>query len=183
MHRQDPQSTDPLLTPEEFLRLFLASQTYLFSYIFTMLPNWGDAEDVLQETSIVLWRNFGEFEPGTNFRAWACKTAFYQVLSFRKRRKKMPCSLSKEAIEAISQESEELTDVLDDRFLALGQCVKKLKTRDRDLLGYFYGESTPVKVLAEKLGRPVGTITKSLTRIRRTLFDCVQRATTMEDAS
>ena len=174
---------DPLQSTEEFLRLFLANQSYLFSYIFTMLPDWSDAEDVLQETSIVLWRNFGEFEPGSNFRAWACKTAFYQVLSFRKRRKATPFSLSKETLEALCAESDEMSQGLDDRFQALGQCVKKLRTRDRELLNHFYGASTPVKVLAEQLGRPIGTITKSLTRIRRALFECVRRSVSMEDAS
>ena len=183
MHSKDPQAINSRLDPEGFLRLFLAHQAYLFSYIFTLLPDWSDAEDVLQETSIVLWRNFGEFQPGTNFRAWASKTAFYQVLSFRKRRKKVPFSLSEEAIEALSEESNELSDLMDERFQALRRCVKKLRSRDRDLLDHFYGENTPVKALAEKFGRPVGTITKSLTRIRRTLFNCVQQAVAMEDVS
>lgn len=183
MYCKDPESVDPASVSEEFLRLFLANQAYLFSFIFTMLPDWSDAEDVLQETSIILWRNFGEFQPGTNFRAWACKTAYYQVLSFRKRRKRMPFSLSKESIEALSEESDELSDLLDDRFQALGKCVEKLKSRDKDLLRHFYGTSTPVKVLAEQFGRSVGTITKSLTRIRRALFECVERAVAMEDLS
>lgn len=181
MYCKDPHSTDPLLKPEEFLRLFFANQASIFSYIFTILPDWSDAEDVLQETSIVLWRNFGEFQPDTNFRAWACKTAFYQVLSFRKRHKKIPLPLSQETIEALSEESNELSDVLDDRLRALRTCVKKLKARDQDLLHRFYGVSTPTKVLAEQLGRPIGTITKSLTRIRRALLDCVERSIITEE--
>lgn len=163
-----------------FLRLFTASQPYLFAYIYTLLPDWNDAEEVLQETSLTLWESFEKFEQGTNFRAWACKIAFYQVLSFRKRRGRTPVPIGREAIEAVANETVELAQSLDDQLRALSACVKRLKPRDRTLLDRFYGLGLPVKTIAEQLGRPVGTITKALTRIRRMLFACIERSLAME---
>ncbi len=163
-----------------FLRLFTASQPYLFAYIYTLLPDWNDAEEVLQETSLALWRSFDEFDQGTNFKAWACKVAFYQVLSFRKRRKRTPVPISREAIEAVADETVELAQSLDDQLRALAGCVNRLGPRDRTLLDRFYGLGLPVKTIAEQLGRPVGTITKALTRIRRMLFACIERSLAME---
>ena len=163
-----------------FLRLFAATQPHLFAYIYTLLPNWNDAEEVLQETSLVLWRSFSEYEQGTNFKAWACKTAFYQVLSFRKRQKRKPVLMSREVVEAVAEESADLTDLLDEQLRALAGCINKLQPRDRNLLDRFYGLGISVKLIAEQLERPVGTITKSLTRVRRTLFACIEQTLAME---
>ena len=41
-----------------FLRLFLQNQRRLYAYILTLLPNRADADDVLQETSLVMWDKF-----------------------------------------------------------------------------------------------------------------------------
>ena len=46
------------------MRLFSTHQPQIFAYILTLLPAWHDAEEVMQETSVVLWNSFGEFEPG-----------------------------------------------------------------------------------------------------------------------
>ena len=39
----------------------------LYGYIFTLLRNHQDAQDVFQQTSLVLWEKFDEFRPDTNF--------------------------------------------------------------------------------------------------------------------
>ena len=66
-----PEPTRPKIDVEEFVGLLMGSQQRVFSYILTLLPNVADAQDVLQETSIVLWRRLAEYEPGTDFTAWA----------------------------------------------------------------------------------------------------------------
>ena len=53
-------ANDPLQY-ERFVQLFARVRDNLFAYIFTLLPHWSDAEDVFQQTSLVLWRKFGEF--------------------------------------------------------------------------------------------------------------------------
>ena len=42
------------------------------------LPNRDLAADVLQETNLVLCKA-AEFVPGTNFTAWSCRVAYYEV--------------------------------------------------------------------------------------------------------
>ena len=70
---------------QDFLRLFLSNQRAILCYIRSMVPAVQDADDILQETSITLWSKFGEFEPGTNFRAWALKTAYWKVREARQK--------------------------------------------------------------------------------------------------
>ena len=40
----------------EFVRLLLRHERRIYAFIRSLLPNRDDAEDVLQETSIVLWK-------------------------------------------------------------------------------------------------------------------------------
>ena len=42
-----------------------------------------DAEDVLQEANLVLWRKFDQYQEGTNFFAWACQIIRYEVLKYQ----------------------------------------------------------------------------------------------------
>jgi RNA polymerase sigma-70 factor (ECF subfamily) len=161
--------------------LYAAAQPRVFAYIFTLVGDWNDSEEILQETSLALWQSFDDFQPGTNFRAWACKIAFYQVLSYRKRKKRTPFPMGQGVMEAVAEETDDLTDVLDEQLLALSRCVNKLQERDRSLLDHFYGMGVSATRIAAQFGRPVGTITKSLTRIRRTLFACVERTLATEE--
>ena len=56
----EPPTTD---RTAEFVGLLLQHQRRIHGYIATMLTNWADADEVLQETSIVLWQKFDEFQP------------------------------------------------------------------------------------------------------------------------
>ena len=69
----------------EFVSLLTGHQRKLYSFILSLLRNPSDADDVLQETNLVLWQKCNEFEPGTNFGAWAFRVAQFQVMAHRKK--------------------------------------------------------------------------------------------------
>ena len=60
---------------EEFAALLARVDRALFAFVFSMAPNRNDAEELLQETRVVLWEKFDDFAPGTNFLAWAYSIA------------------------------------------------------------------------------------------------------------
>ena len=66
----------------EFARLFQDCHRQLFAYVHVLVRNYTDAEDVVQQTSLVLWRKFGEYQPGTSFAAWACGVGRFEALDF-----------------------------------------------------------------------------------------------------
>ena len=68
-----------------FTRLWVAHSPRIFAYIHALVPNWADAEEVLQETGIVLWEKFHQFDRGSDFGRWACSVAHFEVLKHRKR--------------------------------------------------------------------------------------------------
>ncbi|QDS98614.1 sigma-70 family RNA polymerase sigma factor [Adhaeretor mobilis] len=162
---------------EMFITYHARHQRAIFSFILTLVPNWTDAEEILQETSLVLWRKFSSFKPGTSYRAWATQVARFEVCKFRDRQKKADKLLSDEVLEQLAVQAIEMSDLLDSQDGALQGCLKRLRDDDQKLIRsrYLHGSST--SALATSLGRSVESICNSLRRIRGALLHCVQQAT------
>jgi RNA polymerase sigma-70 factor, ECF subfamily len=167
--------------PEQFVRLLGRYQQRVYSFILTLVPHWADADEVLQETNIVLWRKFSEFELDTDFVRWANQVAYFEVLKFRRRRQKDQLYFSDAFIEEVAAEVMEMSDTLEAQRDRLAACLKKLSERDRTLIHLRYDEGSSVKRVAEQLGRSADSVYKSLNRVRRMLVSCVQRERLAEE--
>lgn len=141
-----------------------------------MIPNRTDADDVMQETNVILLRKFSDFQLGSNFRAWACKIARYEVLKYRERSGRQSKYFCQEVIEEIAEVALERADVLQQRSDALSICLRKLREQDKELIRSRYDNGTSIKIIAEQEGRSSDAIYKTLRRIHRSLMDCVQRS-------
>ncbi|MEQ8211279.1 MAG: sigma-70 family RNA polymerase sigma factor [Lacipirellulaceae bacterium] len=168
----------------QFIKLFVAAERKFLGYLITLLPTVEDAEELMQETSIVIWEKFDEFlatqegEPNIDrFVAWGCKVAFYKVLNHRRKRASKSKQLSEEVIELISsawlhkQESYELGD----RQTALRRCLEKLPAAKRDLLHDYYWQKQDVKHIAKKNQQTTASVYKLLQRIRISLHKCIEQ--------
>jgi RNA polymerase sigma-70 factor (ECF subfamily) len=159
---------------DEFARLFGRHARQIYAYILTLIPHWADAEDIFQETSSILWEKFSQYEPGTNFRAWACQVAYYRVIWFRQRQKKIAVPFSEEFFQLVAAETLSRQDSLEDRHAALAGCMERLPQRDRQLVELSYAPGATIKQAAEELGRSPDVAYKALKRIHRELFECVE---------
>jgi RNA polymerase sigma-70 factor (ECF subfamily) len=158
---------------DEFVRLLGQNQRRIFLYVMGLAPNWNDAEEIIQNTNLVLWREFAQFQPGTNFTAWACKVAFHQVLAWRKRKQRDRLQFSDAFLEAVAEESATAADLLEERSTALAGCIEKLPDSQRDLIRQRYAEGLTVEAIARQCDRTVDAVYRALSRIRHTLHDCV----------
>lgn len=160
---------------DAFVRLLGQNQRRIVMYVMSLVPNWTDAEEIVQETNLVLWREFGQFELGTNFAAWACKVAFHQVLAWRKKRQRDRLQFSPAFLEAVAAETSALSDVLEERSAALAGCIEKLPAAQRDLLRLRYSEGQGIEAIAERLDRTTEAVYRALSRIRHALHECVNQ--------
>ena len=168
----------PDLPPErvdEFVRLLGQNQRRLFLYVMSLVPNWNDAEEIIQNANLVLWREFGQFQPGTNFTAWACKVAFHQVLAWRKKRQRDRLEFSDAFMEAVAEEAAARSDVLEERSKTLAGCIEKLPAGHRDLLQRRYGEGLAIEAIARQSEKTVDAVYRALSRIRHALHNCVSK--------
>lgn len=165
----------------DFARVFAQHDRWLFGYLLTLLGNPTDAEDVFQETCVVLWREYRSFDPSTNFMKWAGTVAFNQVRRFRRSLSRREKTLSDDVINLLSAEALDRSDVLEARRLALHGCLQKLPPSDRLIVEQCYaGGRGTIREAAIRLGRPANTVYKALNRIRRALHTCIDRQLLLE---
>src|SRR3954451_12629251 len=136
-----PESVDA------FVRLLGQNQRRIFLYVMSLVPNWNDAEEVIQETNLVLWREFGRFQPGTNFAAWACKVALHQVLAWRKRVRRDRLEFSQAFLEAVAEEASTASEALEERSQYLARCIERLPKDHRNLLTLRYSEGLGIEII------------------------------------
>jgi RNA polymerase sigma-70 factor (ECF subfamily) len=88
----ESSTNEPGRTPtpagEEFLALFAETNHRIYSFVVTLLPASGDADEVFQRPSVILWRKFSEFRPGTDFVSWACRVAHLEALNYLRARQR-----------------------------------------------------------------------------------------------
>ena len=124
-----PEAPDPADKNRLFLRQFLQNQRRLYAYILTILPNRADADDVLQEASLVMWDKFDELDPPADFLAWARRVAYYKVLDCYKSGRRLRTRLGRVMLDRVAESAAEQADVLqlDERREALAACLAKLR--------------------------------------------------------
>ena len=167
---------------DEFSQLLKQNRQAIFSHILVLTGNMSVAEDIFQDTCLILFEKFPQFKPGAGFQAWAKQVALNVILNYRRKRKTHFSLFSEGYFEHLANVSHEREKEQDRRSEALKGCVQKLNQRDRDLVACRYGETViTAKEAAEQLGRPVNTVYKSLQRIRVALLNCIQKTLTQEE--
>ena len=170
------RSVNDVRKPDEFVRLLAEHQFRLYAFILSLVPNCADADDVMQETSVALWEMFDQYQPGTNFGAWACRVARFRVLKFRERKPQALLQVGDEVLNLVAEASVAQSEESESRRRALDECIRRLPPRDFTLLKQSFDPATQtLKKVAEVLGRPVNTIYKAMSRIQQALFECVGR--------
>ena len=163
---------------EEFVRLFSKSQHRVLRFIHTLVPDLAEAEDVLQETSVILWKKWPEFERDRDFVKWACGIARLEVFRMFRLRKHSSLYLDEGVLNQIAdvalaeihhhQRFEASTDALDD-------CMRELQESDQRILKLRYQQEMTVQQIARACKRPKSSVHDLLGKIRARLLRCVQR--------
>lgn len=166
---------------DEFVALLAQHESQIFSFLYALVCHRDDAQDLMQEATVTMWRKFDQFKSGTNFVAWGCEISKNCALNYfqsRKRRKMFSTTMID--LLAETESSIEVESRLARR-QALRQCLDKLGARDRELVTQCYEHNTTIKSVAERIKRPVASIYNSLSRIRRALFQCIEATLAREE--
>ena len=166
---------------ERFLRLLTPIQGRIYAYILANWPNRSDADDIMQETTAVIWKKFDSYKPGTDFLAWAVTIAKYTVMKYRKNRNNHPIQFNDEAIKILQAESDTFFRKFDGRLDALKECVKKLPQKDGTFLELRYEQEMSAQRIANRFDISSRAVYKTLSRIHDVLMRCV-RYSMAEDA-
>jgi RNA polymerase sigma-70 factor (ECF subfamily) len=160
---------------DRFFRLFLSSQDRIYGFLFVMIHNRNDVDDLLQETISSMWEHFDKYQAGTNFTAWGITIARNKALNFIKKNVRSRPQLSDDVYSEIVEIETEGKDDLSERTDALRKCCEKLKDIDRKILSLRYRKDVSMKKIAQVLGRSTTGIYHTMARIHSLLQECVDR--------
>ncbi len=76
------------MASDKYFLAVTAIQNRLHAYILSLLADPVAAQEVLQETSLVLIRKADDFQTDASFESWAYNTARFQVLAHLRDRKR-----------------------------------------------------------------------------------------------
>jgi RNA polymerase sigma-70 factor, ECF subfamily len=162
----------------EFVANLTSHQGMLQAYLNTLLPGDPDVSDIAQQTSIVLWKKRAEFQPGTSFRAWALKVAYWEArawLSTRKRKSWLV--FDDELAQAVTDRFTTGPSARDDRASAsidaLRLCLSKLRESDRLVIITHYQHDKSLEECSRILGRSRDSLKVALFRLRAGLKRCI----------
>jgi RNA polymerase sigma-70 factor (ECF subfamily) len=145
--------------------------------ILSLVPNWADADEIMQETSLRLWEEFDRYVPGSDFGAWARTLARFQVLTHRRKTGRRREEFGAAYVQVMAAEAERRAAGRDegDCQEALKRCLERLPEHSRDLLCAYYEPGGDARAVAQARGRSVEWLRLALFRIRRMLRDCIER--------
>lgn len=161
--------------PAPFIELLNAHQNRLYGYLYSLVLNFDDAEDLYQEVATLLWKKFDQYEPNTDFGRWAIRVAHLTVKNFIRRRRRSKVMYSDEVLDQVMEsQSAVATAAMIERTEALALCMERLTESDRELVESCYGGDMKIRDVAQRDGRSPDAIYAALYRIRKALFKCIE---------
>lgn len=155
--------------------LFLQFQPAIRGYILSMVPDFSLADDVMQETFLVVTKKAASFEIGTSFPAWVKTIARFKALEALRSGRGRFESLSEEVLDAIGAERTEFRGETDERLALLTRCIDELAPQARRSIELRYRNDHLPPEIAGRMGCTVQSVNVTLSRARTFLRDCVRR--------
>ena len=161
-------------TSEDFIELMTSFQGRLYGYILSLLADPNVANDILQETNIILWQKSAEFKMGSNFKAWSFRIANFKVMAHRQRQMRDKLVFDDDFMNNLTLEANTYDETYEEKQKILTNCIAKLPERQKDLIARRYSIGTSVKNIALELQSTANSITQALFRARTNLTNCVK---------
>jgi RNA polymerase sigma-70 factor, ECF subfamily len=144
--------------------------------------NTADAEDIVQEASLLAWRSFDGFEQGTNFKAWFQRIVVNVFLTRCRAERRRGVS-----VPLVAEDADSDRTAADGRWAAAGgdpaeailsrmdveavqDALASLPVEYRTVAVLYFVDDLSYEQIAETLGCPVGTVRSRLHRGRRLLW-------------
>ena len=153
-------------TVREVARLWTLSQPAVSAFVASMVRDFRDRDDVLQDVAVAVLDSYATYDPSRPFVAWATGVARNQVLLYLRRKGREKLVLDAEALDrveaafgVIRPDEVRMLDDLDD-------CVRLLDDRSRRLCELRYRDDLKPAAIGAKVGMSPNAVAKALQRIR-----------------
>ena len=152
-------------------------RSQIMATIMAMVRDYGEAEDIFQNTAVEIERTQDRFREGANFVPWARGIARNMVRRYYASRERFPVAVDMEDLEYIADVVEEAADAVpwEQESTALRHCLDRLSRRHQSLIQLKYAEGLDGRRVAARLGLSEKSIRTTVFRIREILRQCIDR--------
>lgn len=158
------------------MKLALEHRAQLWGFLVGLTKNPAKAEDLFQNTYLILCEKWEQYRPGTNFLAWARQIARYEFLASVDPDRRPFVTAEMEVLESAMRAAESEGGAPSIRCEALRLCLDQLpQARGRRVLELRYGAGLAGEKVAEELGLSLNALYTLLSRVRRLLQECIER--------
>lgn len=149
--------------------LYACYQRTLFNYLLQLTPDYGLAEEILQDTLVAIWRSAHRFEGRSSLQTWLIGIARRQAHNTLRQRK-LPFADEREMEGLAASESEPeafaLASIARDE---LAEAFRQLAPLHREALALVFVYELSYQETAAVLDVPVGTVKSRICHARRAL--------------
>jgi RNA polymerase sigma-70 factor (ECF subfamily) len=164
-------------TSEQLARLWTESQPVVAAYVLSIIPNFHQAEDVLQQVAVALVSEFERFDASRPFLPWVLGIARNMALKSRRDSvRRWKHELSEALIEQIESAFQEQDDSLPAMRRWLRYCLRKQPKKMLELLQWRYAHDLKPSEVAPRMGITSGAVRAMLHRSREALRKCIRRS-------
>lgn len=162
---------------DEYHRLLFQNQRRIYTYILSLVGNYSDADDLMQETISTMWLKFSDFRPGSDFISWGIKIAHYKILDYRRKKQKQGLiQLYSDGIfDSLPKMATEVRHQVEDRIENMVNCLNKLNKNYLTVLKLRYFEEIDAGEIAKRVGLSVANVYKIMSRAHGLLLECIKR--------
>ena len=154
------------------------SQPTIAAFIHSLVPNFQDADDILQNVAVVTVEKIDQFDRNRSFSAWAIGIARNLILKHYTQKGKKQAILDIEVVKKVAQvyeyEARSIHDQKESMEKALKKCLMQLKGKWKKIVDMHYTDELSPARIAQQLSMTRNNVFVSLHRIRLALKNCVK---------
>jgi len=159
-----------------FMQLVFENDRRIYAYIYVLIPNLTEADDLFQDTVTVMWEKYRTYIPGSDFGAWGIGIAYNLVRNYRRKKARSRLQFTEDIEQLIECETNKALSNLECKLSALRECLSKLKPEEKKVLKLKYECNCSTKEIAEKIGYSMKVVYVKLARANDFLLRCVRRS-------
>lgn len=156
-------------------RLWTLAQPVVSAFVSSVVRDFRDRDDVLQEIAVAAIESFDRYDPQRPFVPWVMGLARNQVGRYLRQRRRDRLVFDDETVQFLADAFTEVPHEQTRKLDALSECLKLVKGRPRQLLQLRYRDDIKPASIAEQVGMSPNGVAKALQRVREQLRDCVDR--------
>ena len=162
-------------TTERFTLLWIAAQPTLDAFVHSLVPEFQQAEEVVQRVAVALVRKFDQYDSTRPFAAWAIGVAKYEVLYFRRERASDRHLFNDELVDQVALSYQCFVEDVDPFREALGRCMEQIEGKARRALELRYSKGLNMSAVGREMELTPGAARMLLCRVRQVLRTCIEQ--------